>query len=535
MKFIVVTGGVMSGLGKGITASTTGLLLKDMGLTVTAVKIDPYLNVDAGTMSPYEHGECYVLDDGSEVDLDLGNYERFLNITLTGDSSITTGKVYQRVIAKERSGEYLGKTVQIVPHLTNEIMSMLETVCKKEIDGKIPDVCIIEMGGTIGDIEGMPFIEALRQMANIHNMCFIHLSMLVQSGNELKTKPTQTSLKELNRNGIFPHILCIRTPTEFSNDIRNKLSMFCQVSQNMIICNTDVNSIYDVPILFNSQNLGKKVCGVLGLSANSYTGLLDKYSYISSNTSKIIKCVIVGKYTESNDTYLSIIRALEHASIATNKHVEIVYIAGEDIENSSVILEELITDGDVVIIPGGFGTRGINGMMKTIMYCKDNNVPILGICFGFQLMVISLCRAIGLNEADSEEFSSTEHHMNVVNKVDIDSIQMGGTMRLGSHLCYIDDTSIIYSLYKNKTIEERHRHRYEVDKDKINLLIENNENKLSLKDININFVSSSIHKDHTIYEILEMTGHKFFVGCQFHPEFLSRLEKPHPLFIGLLC
>lgn len=260
MKFIVVTGGVISGLGKGITASTTGLLLKDKGLVITAVKIDPYLNVDAGTMSPFEHGECFILDDGSEVDLDLGNYERFLDIALTGDSSITTGKVYQKVIMKERSGEYLGKTVQIIPHITNEIINMLEIVCKKKINNKVPDVCIIELGGTVGDMEGAPFIEALRQMTLKHDMCFIHLSMLVQTGNELKTKPTQTSIKELNKSGIFPHILCIRSPVEFSNDIRNKISLFCQVPGNMIICNTNVKSIYDVPILFNSQNLGDKVC-----------------------------------------------------------------------------------------------------------------------------------------------------------------------------------------------------------------------------------------------------------------------------------
>lgn len=534
MKFIVVTGGVMSGLGKGITASTTGLLLKNMGLTVTVVKIDPYLNVDAGTMSPYEHGECYVLDDGSEVDLDLGNYERFLGITLTGKSSITTGKVYQKVITKERAGEYLGKTVQIVPHLTNEIISMLEEVCHDKIDGKVPDVCIIEMGGTIGDIEGLPFIEALRQMVNLHDMCFIHLSMLVQSGNELKTKPTQTSLKELNRNGIFPNILCIRTPVEFSDDIRKKLSMFCQVSQDMIICNTNVKSIYDVPILFSSQFLGEKVCMVLKLLPIESAKLLDTYNYISSRVPiKTVRCIIVGKYTESNDTYLSIIRALEHASISINIHVDVVYIAGEDVDNNSITLEELLTPDDVVIIPGGFGTRGTNGMLKTIEHCRLNNISILGICFGFQLMVIQLCRNIGLLNADSEEILPKEYLTNVVHMVDTDSTEMGGTMRLGSHLCNITPGSMVHSLYKTDTIMERHRHRYEVDRDKIKRTLEYSYQKLDVDNI-VKFVSTSIHKNHTIYEILEIKDHKFFVGCQFHPEFLSRLEKPHPLFVGLL-
>jgi CTP synthase len=531
MKYIIITGGVISGIGKGITASSIGLLLKHSGYIVTMVKIDPYLNIDAGTMSPFEHGECYVLKDGGEVDLDLGNYERFLNIKLSKDNNITSGKVYNSVIQKERMGKYLGKTVQIIPHLTNEIIHQITSAAKMKIDNKIPDVCIIEVGGTVGDIESMPFIESLRQMYLTDTMCFVHVSKLIKIGEEYKTKPTQSSIRTLFGLGITPKMLVIRTDKyDIHDNIKKKLSLFCQVSSDMIIANPNVNSIYHVPLLFEKQNVVNKFIKLLNLPERESQDVLTIYRNITtyeSNTTQRVKCLMVCKYL-GNDTYLSIRRALEHAALAIDIVVDVYRLDSESI----IDIEKHIDKNTVVIIPGGFGQRGIEGKINVIRYCRKNNVSILGICFGFQLMVIELFRVFN-STATSEEFyeyGDDNSVLEIVTKIQPEKEKegitknMGGTMRLGEHECNLDENSLSYKLYKNSVIKERYRHRYEVN------ILDVEELGYNIKSLGIKFTGKSKNG----CEIIEKTNHPFYIGCQFHPEFSSKLETPHPLFVGLL-
>ena len=514
MKFIVVTGGVISGLGKGITASSIGLILQNRGLNVTAIKIDPYLNVDAGTMSPYEHGETYVLSDGGEADLDLGNYERFLNIELTSEHNLTTGKVYQRVIKKERRGDYLGKTVQIVPHVTDEIQRWIVNVA----DGS--DICMIEVGGTIGDMEIAPFIEALRQLSHTEQICFVHVSMMVDNG-ELKTKPTQHSITQLRSLGIQPNLLVIRTPIMLPDSIRSKLSRFCHIPESHIISNTNVQNLYFVPKLFDDQNVPHIITQVLRMPSvqknhKTYQPVLQYFQ----QEHDILKLGMVGKYVGSQDTYLSLIRAIEHAAIHLNVKVELVWMDSE--QNMD------FTSIDGLLIPGGFGTRGIQGKRDAVSYSLQHNVPILGICLGFQVMMIEYAeqhdfKSVHGRPPESQEWNSDNYDA-LVHILPYQSKILGGTMRLGNYETILKPGSLVHELYQTNTIVERHRHRYEANQMYVPWLEQKG----------MHFPGVSVKIGQKWMETLEIPSHSFFVGCQYHPEFRSRVQQPHPLFLGLI-
>jgi len=542
MKYIVITGGVISGLGKGITAASIGAILKGAGYKTTMIKIDPYINVDAGTMSPFEHGEVFVLNDGSETDLDLGNYERFLNINLTGHHNITTGKVYKSVIDDERKGKYLGQTVQIIPHITNRIQELIINAAYTPINKNkdVPEICIIEVGGTIGDIESMPFIEAIRQLNynnNSNEMCFIHVSLVPKIGRdgESKTKPTQNSIKDLRQLGLFPDIMIVRSDTEIDVKTRDKISMFSQVPENNIISNPNVNSIYEVTINFDMQNIGNIICNKLDLIFNKKAGYLINIKdytslYLPYNDDKVdnITIGIVGKYTTFTDSYLSIVRALEHAGYYNKCKINIKWLSSENINLTD------IDNCNGIIIPGGFGNRGINGMLLVAKFCREKNIPILGICLGMHIMCIEAARQIYGFSCNSEEFEPDAKHP-IISIVDEDNKNMGGTMKLGLHKTYITKSNngsltTAYKCYSDieceqkKDIEyicERHRHRYEV-------------NPKYREDLSSKLFFSGKDTEEQCIDIVEITNHKFYIGCQYHPEFQSYLHKPSPLFNGLV-
>ncbi len=526
MKFIVITGGVMSGIGKGITASSIGVILKNYNQIVTSIKIDPYLNLDAGTMSPFEHGECYVLEDGGEVDLDLGNYERFLNITLTKDHNITMGKIYKNVLQKERNGDYLGKTVQVVPHITNHIIEWIITTSEKLINDKVPDICIIELGGTVGDIESMPFIEALRQLVyrlGHNNVMFVHVSYVpvLKISNEEKTKPTQHSIQVLRSLGIQPDILCLRCEKDLSDNLIDKLQNYCQVKK--IIPVIDVSNIYRVPLVFDKYNIINNIIKQLKIDICN-THLLQEWITFANNLDninnpKIIS--IVGKYTGLHDSYLSLTHGIKHAALHLNISPKIEFIDSVLLEDNHYETWSILKSSDAIIIPGGFDIRGTEGMIAAIKYARENDVPILGICFGMQLQVIEISRNIlDIKDATSEELNKTEFKENVIIRMDELENTMGGTMRLGLRETIIDKNSSVYKLYNRIVINERHRHRYEVNPKYISQF-ENNGLKFSGRSDNR-------------MEIIEYTNHPYFVGCQFHPEYNTYPNKPHPLFYGLL-
>lgn len=518
MKYIVITGGVMSGIGKGITASSIGVILKNYGSKVTAIKIDPYLNQDAGTMSPFEHGECYVLEDGGETDLDLGNYERFLNISLTKNHNITMGKIYNEVLNKERNGDYLGKTVQVVPHITDHIIHWIEKTALVPVDGKnIPDTCIIELGGTIGDIESMPFIEALRQLSyRKKNMMFIHVSYIpvLKTSNEEKTKPTQHSIQLLRSFGIQPDVLCVRCEKEITDDILEKMQNYAQVMK--IIPIVDAKNIYRVPLLFDKYHLIN--CIQKKLNINIFDQhLLDKWKLMANNLENCIKRVsisIIGKYTGLTDSYLSLTHGIKHAAMHSGVIADINFVSSEE-------QDEKWKKSDAVIIPGGFGIRGIEGMLDVIKYARENNIPMLGICLGMQLQCIEIARNIcGITDATSEEFDQNAHNPIIIRMDELDN-KMGGTMRLGLRTTTINKESKIFDIYGQKEkIQERHRHRYEVNPKFIE----------SLEQTGLKFVG----KDTNRMEIIDYEQNKFHVGCQFHPEYQTYPDKPHPLFMALI-
>lgn len=524
MKFIVVTGGVISGLGKGITASSIGLLLQSRGLNVTAIKIDPYLNVDAGTMSPFEHGECYVLGDGGEVDLDLGNYERFLNIELTKDHNITTGKIYSKVIEGERNGKYLGKTVQMVPHVTDEIQDWIAKVSIIPIiDDIIPDICIIELGGTVGDIENKLFITAISQMASMahsdHEFCFVHVGMIIETGGEYKTKPTQHSITELRSSGIFPDILVIRSSKMLSQEILTKLSTFCQVRKENIICNIDLPNIYYVPNLFKNQNICAKIGKKLNINfinndydLMKYGNILDYFGKIEEK--KQVNIAIAGKYVGSQDTYLSLIRAIEHAGFFLNINAKVHWI-------DTIHMNKIKEKYDGFIIPGGFGVNGVEGKLLVAKYARENDVPLLGICYGMHVMTIEYARSIGIIHGQSSEWdgSATDPIIHILpgqNEV------MGGTMRLGNYETRLKVGTKIHKIYGKTRIIERHRHRYEFNNDYCDILTKHK------------LVISGISEGNKLVETIELADKKFYLGCQFHPEYKTRYTDPHPLFIAFL-
>lgn len=521
MKYIVITGGVISGIGKGITASSIGLLLKLRGFNVTAIKIDPYLNIDAGTMSPFEHGECYVLQDGSEVDLDLGNYERFLDINLTKDHSITTGKIFKTVIDNERSGIYLGQTIQIIPHITNEIQHRISSVSHSPINNTIPDICILELGGTVGDIETRPFIEALRQMSfkNRSEFCFVHVSMLISSGNELKTKPTQHSVSELRSLGIYPDLLVIRSPSDLTPELKHKLEIFCNIPHDNIISNINVPNIYFVPKLFETQHIFSKISSIINLNPSlspdfSYYNTILHY-FDNINTYKKYKLVIAGKYVDHQDTYLSLLRSIEHSLFFIgNIYTDIIWLDTDTITSSNV---STLLQCDAIIIPGGFGSRGIPGKLLVAQYARLHNIPTLGICLGMQIMVTEFSRNVCLLDAKSSEWS-IDGSINIIDLLPDQSDLKGGSMRLGNYTSTLSDSKV-KSLYNSSSITERHRHRYEVNTSYVDLLELHG----------LKFVARS----NNLLEICELVNHIFYIGCQFHPEYNSKFHRPHPLFLGL--
>ncbi|MCD6383236.1 MAG: CTP synthase (glutamine hydrolyzing) [Thermoplasmata archaeon] len=531
MKYVIVTGGVLSGLGKGITASSIGVLLKSAGLKVTAIKIDPYLNCDAGTMNPYEHGEVFVLDDGGEVDLDLGNYERFLDIDLTSDHNITTGKIYRSVIEKERKGLYLGKTVQIVPHIVNEIKSTIRRVARKSK----ADVCIIEVGGTVGDIESMPFLEAVRQLKREEpegNVLFVHVTLVPVVGvvGEQKTKPTQHSVKELRGIGIQPDIIVCRSDKRVTKKVKAKIALFCDVPEEAVISAHDVSNIYEVPLLIHEQGITEYALKRLGLE-----GLKVDLSWWADIARKMtgakerVRMALVGKYTGLKDSYLSYIRALEHAGAEEGVKVDIVWIDAPeedkpDFEEKVKRMYRRLEKVDAILVPGGFGQRGIEGKIRAITFARERKIPFLGVCLGFQLSVIEFARGVLMMEgANSTEFDPNTPYPVVDLLPEQRGItQLGATMRLGRQRTIIKPGTMAHRLYGSTVAWERHRHRYEI-------------NPTFIEEIERGgYIFSGVSPDGQKMEIGEMRGHPFFMGCQFHPEFKSRPGRPSPMYVGLV-
>ncbi|XP_030481055.2 uncharacterized protein LOC115698016 isoform X1 [Cannabis sativa] len=551
MKYVLVTGGVVSGLGKGVTASSIGLLLKACGLRVTSIKIDPYLNTDAGTMSPFEHGEVFVLDDGGEVDLDLGNYERFLDIKLTRDNNITTGKIYQSVIDRERKGDYLGKTVQVVPHITDAIQDWIERAAQipvadddddEDDNGTPADVCVIELGGTIGDIESMPFIEALGQFSyrvGPGNFCLIHVSLVpvLNVVGEQKTKPTQHSVRGLRCLGLTPHLLACRSTTALDENVKMKLSQFCHVPKNNIITLYDVSNIWHIPLLLRDQKAHEAIFQVLNLQSIARQPDLEEWTSraeIADLLHDPVRIAMVGKYTGLSDAYLSVLKALLHASVGLGKKLSVDWVAATDLEDATAkenpdaykAAWKLLKGADGVLVPGGFGDRGVQGKILAAKYARENRIPYLGICLGMQTAVVEFARSVlGLHDANSTEFEPNTKNPCVIFMPEGSKTHMGGTMRVGSRRTYFQVMDCKSAkLYGNKSyIDERHRHRYEVNPEMVGRLEKGG----------LCFTGKDITGRRM--EIVELRNHPYYVGVQFHPEFKSRPGKPSALFSGLIA
>ena len=523
-KYIFVTGGVVSGLGKGITAASLGRLLKARGLKVAAQKLDPYINVDPGTMSPYQHGEVYVTEDGLETDLDLGHYERFIDEDLNRFSNLTTGRVYWNVLNKERRGEYLGQTVQVIPHVTNEIKEFIYRVGQQSG----ADVVITEIGGTTGDIESQPYLEAARQVGlevGRENALYIHVTLVpfLHGSDEHKTKPTQHSVKELQGMGIAPNIIVLRCDEPLEEEIFRKISLFCNVKEDCVIENRTLPDLYEAPLMLEQHGLSGIVCRELGLQTKEpdlreWEDLVHRIKHLD----KKVTIGLVGKYIRLHDAYLSVAEALHHAGYAYSAEVEIRWIDSEEITPENV--GEILRGCDGILVPGGFGDRGIEGMITTAQYCREHKVPYLGICLGMQIAVIEFARHVcGIADANSGEFAPEGEHKVIDFLPDQnDEVDKGGTLRLGSYPCVLKEGTVIRRWYGEETILERHRHRYEFNNDYRELMAEQG------------LILSGQSPDWIIVETVELSGHDFFVGVQFHPEFRSRPNRPHPLFLGLL-
>jgi CTP synthase len=527
-QFIFITGGVVSSLGKGIAAASLGAILEARGLKVTLIKLDPYINVDPGTMSPFQHGEVYVTHDGAETDLDLGHYERFINTTMTKMNNFTSGRIYENVIKKERRGDYLGSTVQVIPHITNEIKR-----CIKQGAENV-DVALVEIGGTVGDIESLPFLEAIRQMRmelGAKNTLFIHLTLVpyIATSGETKTKPTQHSVKELRSIGIQPDILICRSEQALSEHDREKIALFSNVEKKAVISLPDAKSIYQIPMLLNAEGLDEAVVERLGIQAQS-ANLSDWQQVVNAQFSpkQQIKIAIVGKYTELSDAYKSINESLMHAGIDTQTKVELVYLDADRITQEGT---KLLAGMHGILIPGGFGHRGIEGKIKAIQYARENQIPFLGICLGMQTAVIEFARNVaGFKDANSTEFNKEtpypvigliQEWRNAQGNLEQrdEQANLGGTMRLGAYFCEIQPQTLAKTIYQKDKIVERHRHRYEV-----------NEN--FVKDLEkYGLVISGRAADSTLVEMIELPSHPFYIACQFHPEFISTPRNPHPLFV----
>lgn len=544
MKYILVTGGVISGIGKGIIASSIGTILKSCGLRVTAIKIDPYINIDAGTFSPYEHGEVFVLNDGGEVDLDLGNYERFLDINLFKDNNITTGKIYQHVINKERRGDFLGKTVQVVPHITDAIQEWVMNQSLIPVDGQpeAPQICVIELGGTIGDIEGMPFVEAFRQFqfkAKRENFCSIHVSLVPQltATGEQKTKPTQNSVRALRGLGLSPDLIVCRSSTPIEMAAKEKISMFCHVDPAQVICIHDLTSTYRVPVLLEEQGLISYLRRRLNLPiGDSPSNLLFKWRNMADRYEKLQKScniALVGKYTKLRDCYTSVFKALEHSALAINHKLNLMYIDSIDLEHSTENQDPVkfheawqkLCRADGILVPGGFGIRGTLGKLQAITWARTKKIPFLGVCLGMQLAVIEFARnCLDIKDANSTEFEPDARSPVVIDMPEHNPGIMGGTMRLGiRRTVFQTENSLLRKLYGSVPfVEERHRHRYEVNPNVVSYFEKSD----------MSFVGQDIQGERM--EVIELANHPYFVGVQFHPEFSSRPMKPSPPYLGLL-
>ena len=524
VKYVFVTGGVVSGLGKGITAASLGRLLKARGYKVTMQKFDPYINIDPGTMNPVQHGEVFVTDDGAETDLDLGHYERFIDESLTKNSNVTTGKVYWTVLQKERRGDFGGGTVQVIPHITNEIKSRFH----RNYNDNETEIAIIEVGGTVGDIESQPFLEAIRQFQHDvgpGNTCLIHVTLIpyLKASEELKTKPTQASVKDLQGMGIQPDILVCRSEHPLDDNIKSKIALFCNVPKTHVLQNLDVEVLYEVPLVMEEEHLAQVACECLNLPCpepdlKDWTAMIDAWKH----PEKDVTVALVGKYTQLHDAYISVVEALKHGAVANRAQVHIKWVDSETVTPENV--DEKLGDVSGILVPGGFGDRGIDGMICAIRYAREHKVPFLGLCLGMQLSIVEFARdVVGFTDAHSEELDPSTTHPVIHLMPDQNGVEnIGGTLRLGSYPCVLDKNSKAYGLYGEETIHERHRHRYEVNNDYRTFLTEHG------------MMLSGMSPDNRIVEMIELPDHPWFVGTQAHPELKSRPNRPHPLFKGFI-
>lgn len=524
VKYVFVTGGVVSGLGKGITAASLGRLLKARGYKVTMQKLDPYINIDPGTMNPIQHGEVFVTDDGAETDLDLGHYERFIDESLTKNSNVTTGKIYWSVLQKERRGDFGGGTVQVIPHITNEIKSRFH----RDFTSDETSIAIIEVGGTVGDIESQPFLESIRQFQHDvghENAILIHVTLIpyLRASGEMKTKPTQASVKELQGMGIQPDVIVCRSELPLDNGIKDKIALFCNVPSDHVLQNLDVEYLYEAPLAMEKEHLAQVVCDCLKLDCPE-PDLEDWKAMVNAlrHPTKEVNIALVGKYIQLHDAYISVVEALKHGGIAQHATVNIKWVDSELLNNSNV--EEVLGDMDGILVPGGFGDRGIEGKITAIEFARIRKIPFLGLCLGMQLSVVEFARhVVGYNDAHSIELDPNTTHPVIALLPEQDGIEdIGGTLRLGSYPCVLDKSSLAYKLYGEETIHERHRHRYEFNNDYRKVLTENG------------MMLSGISPDGRIVEMVELPDHPFFIGTQAHPELKSRPNRPHPLFRGFV-
>lgn len=522
-KFIFVTGGVVSSLGKGLAAASLASLLESRGLNITILKLDPYINVDPGTMNPFQHGEVYVTDDGAETDLDLGHYERYISVTMSGKNNCTTGKIYHSVITKERRGDYLGGTVQVIPHITDEIKKVIYRA------GSGHDLIIVEVGGTVGDIESLPFLEAIRQVGiekDSDSVVYVHVTLVpyITTAGELKTKPTQHSVQKLREIGIQPDILLCRTDRVLPEDIKSKIALFCNVREDAVITARDVDCIYEVPIIFHQQGFDSKIVELLNIwtrepDLSSWFDVVDKIM----NPSGEVTIAIVGKYVDLRESYKSLNEALVHGGVANNVKVSLRYVDSEDVENSGA--EPLLKGVDGILVPGGFGKRGVEGKIQAARFARESMIPFFGICLGMQVAVVEFARSVcGLEKANSREFDPDSPHFVIDLMPEQKDVEdKGGTMRLGAYPCHLTRGSLAREAYGTDKISERHRHRFEV----------NNEFREILRENGMAFTGLS--PDEKLVEVAEIPGHPWFLGCQFHPEFKSKPLVPHPLFREFIC
>ncbi|MCD8348539.1 MAG: CTP synthase [Lachnospiraceae bacterium] len=524
VKYVFVTGGVVSGLGKGITAASLGRLLKARGYKVTMQKLDPYINIDPGTMNPIQHGEVFVTDDGAETDLDLGHYERFIDESLNKNSNVTTGKIYWTVLQKERRGDYGGGTVQVIPHITNEIKSRFF----RDFTTDETQIAIIEVGGTVGDIESQPFLEAIRQFQHEighENAILIHVTLIpyLHASGEMKTKPTQASVKELQSMGIWPDVIVCRSEHPLDKQIKDKIALFCNVPSTHVLQNLDVEYLYEAPLAMEEENLAQVACECLHLDCPKpdLTDWKEMVNALRTPTHKV-EIALVGKYIQLHDAYISVVEALKHGGIATRAIVNIRWINSEDVTRENAA--ELLADVDGILVPGGFGDRGIEGKIEAIRYARMNNIPYLGLCLGLQLAIVEYARnVIGLEGAHSIELDPQTKYPVIALMPDQNGVEdIGGTLRLGSYPCMLDKTTKAYELYGEEEIHERHRHRYEVNNDFRQILEQNG------------MTLSGLSPDRRIVEMIELKNHPFFLATQAHPEFKSRPNRPHPLFRGFV-